>query len=32
MTLLACDRIGKRFGGIHALTDVTMTIADGEIL
>jgi len=32
MTLLAASGVSKRFGGIHALEDVTVTIEEGEIL
>ena len=31
MSLLAADRIAKRFGGVQALNDVTFTINKGEI-
>ena len=32
MTILECRGITKRFGGIHALGDVSLTIAAGEVL
>jgi len=31
LSLLAADRIAKRFGGVQALSDVTFTIGKGEI-
>lgn len=32
MTLLGCTSLSKRFGGIRALTDVSLTIDEGEII
>jgi len=32
MTILECRGISKRFGGIHALEDVSLTISAGEVL
>lgn len=32
MTLLECTSVAKRFGGIRALVDVSVSIADGEIV
>lgn len=31
-TLLSLDRVSRRFGGIHAVRDVTATIACGELV
>ncbi len=32
MTLLTLDQVGKSFGAIHALTDVSLQVAPGEIV
>ena len=32
MTLLTCHSVRKRFGGIVAVDDISMSIEDGEIL
>ena len=32
MTLLAVEKVGKRFGGVTALDDVSLAIAPGEMV